>query len=164
MIGTRVILMLAALLLMTYPLWGLLQPQSYLNELLETYPQATEASDGQIRQSSLILWLSNGVLAAALVMIARFIGQPHRYRIGRFGAALIGFYPLVLSISEVFIGLSLTSHLQDASVALELNASKLFYLVFAVMLFGIIKSQQQSHHTRAAVATDPFIEKSASGQ
>ena len=51
MLIIRLILFLSAILIMLYPIWGVVEPASYLIELIETFPFAKGESDAQVQKS-----------------------------------------------------------------------------------------------------------------
>ncbi|MBW8184984.1 hypothetical protein [Shewanella nanhaiensis] len=138
----RIILILASVSLLAYPLWGVLQPTTYLTELLEEYPLAIEVTSVQIQQASALLWISNGILAAAFLLMAKFIGAPSTYIAAKWGALLLILYPIIKTVIEVSSATVLYSHLEHSPISLEFSSVKLFYILFGLALYGIIKSQQ----------------------
>ncbi|CAM4215869.1 hypothetical protein [Shewanella denitrificans] len=104
MLIIRFILFFAAFVIMLYPVWGLIEPTSYLNELVETFPFAKGASDAQVQKSSLILLLPNAIISIALVLIAKFISNPSTYNFAYIAATLLVFFPILQSVGDIFIG------------------------------------------------------------
>ena len=138
--AARFLLFLGAAALLAYPLWGLLDPNSYTSELREHYAFAEGASSEQIRSSAAMLWLSNGVLAIAFIYISRYIKQPTKSAFATIaGLALIS-YPFVRTFIEVWSGVNLTSHVETASVSIEFSSEKAFYVVYGMAVIGIAKA------------------------
>ncbi len=141
MLIIRLILFSAAFLIMLYPVWGLFEPSSYLNELIETFPFAKGASDAQVQKSSLILLLPNATISIALVLIAKFISNPSTYNFAYIAASLLIFFPILQSVGDMFIGSVLSQHVEGSSMAIELSSQKLFYFLFGLAIWAIGKSQ-----------------------
>ena len=141
MLVIRIILFLSAILIMIYPVWGIIDPSSYLNELIETFPLAKGASNSQVQKSSLILLLPNTVISIALIFIAKFISSPSSYSFAKIAAITLIFFPISQSIGDVFIGSMLSQHVSGSSVALELSSQKLFYCLFGLAIWAVGKSQ-----------------------
>ncbi len=133
----RLLLVCGAAALLAYPLWGLLDPSSYAVELKEHYAFADGASSRQIRSSAAMLWLSNGVLAIAFISIARYIKQPRQSAFATFAGFALITYPFVRTFIEVWSGLNLTSHIETASISIELSSEKAFYIVYGMAIIGI---------------------------
>ena len=143
MLIIRLVLIVSALLVVVYPVWGLIYPTSYLPELVEVYPHAEGASVDQVKKAALILWLSNIILSLSLFLLALFIKKPQNYKLAKLSAiALIG-YPIMLTIVEVLSSSVLYSHLDKAPVVVEFSAIKGFYIIFGLALIGVYKSQRE---------------------
>jgi len=141
----RLILFFSAILIMLYPVWGIIDPASYLNELIETFPFAKGASDSQVQKSSLILLLPNITISIALVFIAKFISNPNSYSFANITAILLIFFPILQSVGDIFIGSVLSQHVQGSSVVIELSSQKLFYFLFGLAIWAIGKSQCENN-------------------
>ena len=141
MLLIRIILFFTAVLILFYPILGIIDPILYLNELIDKFPFAKGASDTQIRQSSLILILSNSVISIALIFIAKFISKPSSYIFAKIAAIALIIYPILQSISDAFIGSILSQHTQDASLSIGLSSQNLVYTLFGLIILGISKSQ-----------------------
>ncbi|MCU8037364.1 hypothetical protein ACRN98_01870 [Shewanella oncorhynchi] len=139
----RYILMLTAVLLCLYPVWGLVSPASYLQEILEVYPDAEEASHTQVRITAAILWISNLTLSFALLFIAKFIKQPQTYKFAKISSIALISYPFILTITEAISHSILYRHLEHPTLTIEFSAQKLFYFVFGLIILGIYQSQQE---------------------
>mgnify|MGYP000097222343 CR=1 FL=1 len=138
----QVLLVLSAFIVAIYPIWGFIDPQSYLVEILEVYPSATNASEMQVIKAAALLLLSNMTIATAFIFIAKFIKSPEQYKFAKFaGLALIS-YPIVLSIVEVFAARTLYSHLESPLYTLEFSSIKLLYILMGLSIIGIYKSQE----------------------
>lgn len=140
------ILYFAAILIMLYPVWGVVEPASYLNELIETFPFAIGANDEQVLKSSLILLLPNAAIAIALIFLAKFISKPSSYVFAKVTAISLILFPILQTVGDIFIGSVLSQQVQGAFVAVELSSQKLFYFLFGLAIWGIGKSQ--SEHTK----------------
>jgi hypothetical protein len=137
----RIALLLSAVICLFYPVWGIIAPSSYLNELVETFPFAIGASDVQVQKSSLLLLIPNLAISIAFIFIAKFIASPNSYRFAKIASVSFVAFPFLQSISDIFIGSILSQHTQSASVAIELSGQKLFYILFGLAIWGIYKSQ-----------------------
>ncbi|WP_139326783.1 hypothetical protein [Shewanella sp. UCD-KL21] len=141
MLIIRFILFFAAFFIMLYPIWGLIEPTSYLNELIETFPFAKGASDAQVQKALIILLLPNAIISVALVLIAKFISTPSIYNFAYTAAILLMLFPIIQSVADIFIGSVLSQHLEGSSMAIELSSQKLFYFIFGLAIWAISKSQ-----------------------
>ena len=141
----RFLLVFAAAALLAYPLWGLLEPNSYALELKEHYAFAEGASSVQIRRSAAILWLSNGVLAIAFIYISRYIKHPEQSVFATFAGLALITYPFVRIFIEVWSGLNLTSHVETASVALEFSSEKVLYIIYGMSVIGIANALSETN-------------------
>ncbi|MBY5992942.1 hypothetical protein [Ferrimonas balearica] len=147
-----ILLVLSAALLLIYPLWGLLSPESYAEELMAHYVYAEGFELGKVQLSAALLWLSNGVLALSLVALAVFLYRPHNSALLQRSGLALALYPFVRAFVEVRIALNLTAHVDDAAVTLSISAEKLFYLVMGIGLMAIAKvvsAPGASRHTEA---------------
>ena len=69
--STALFLMLTAVVLLIYPLWGVIAPDSYANaELKHHYAYDSETTETQVVAASWSLYLSNSVLALSLASFA----------------------------------------------------------------------------------------------
>jgi len=139
----RYILMLTAVLLCIYPVWGLVSPASYLQEILEVYPYAEQASHTQVRITAAILWISNLTLSLALLFIAKFIKQPQKYRFAKISSIALISYPFILTITETISNSILYRNLEHPTLTIEFSAQKIFYFVFGLIIWGIYQSQHE---------------------
>ena len=135
-----IVLMLAAGLLLLYPLWGVLSPEGFRAEVQEQFPYASAASAQQIATSAAMLWASNGVLALAFVALAGFIMRPEHYHRLTLSGGLLLAYPLVLTAVEIFTGIHLATGQEDVQVNIELSTDKALFLVFGVAILGVSKT------------------------
>ncbi|WP_153914263.1 hypothetical protein [Shewanella sp. TC10] len=142
------LLITAAAIVVLYPLWGVLQPMSYMAELLEVYPFAKGANEAQIRIAAGLLLISNSIMGLSLVLISRYISYPISTHFLKLSALLLISYPLILSVVEVFSSKELSRHLDSPIVTLEFSAIKLFYMVFGMALLGIFKTLKQTEPTK----------------
>ncbi|WP_299570490.1 hypothetical protein [uncultured Shewanella sp.] len=138
------LLITAAVVVALYPLWGVLQPMSYLAEILETYPFAKGANEAQIRIASGLLLISNSIMSLSLLFISFYITRPISTHFLKLSALLLISYPLILCVVEVFSSKELSRHLDSPIVTLEFSAIKLLYMVFGIALFGIYKTLKQT--------------------
>jgi hypothetical protein len=97
----------------------------------------------QIRSSAAMLWLSNGVLAIAFISISRYINQPKQPAFATFAGLALITYPIVRTFVEVWSGTNLTSHIETASVSIELSSEKAFYIVYGMALIGIASARSE---------------------
>ena len=139
----RILLVFSALIIVLYPIWGIIDPQSYLIEILEVYPEAVDASDSQVRKAALLLLLSNLIIASALLYIAKFIASPNQYGLAKIAALCLIAHPFMLTIVEVISGSVLYKHLDSSNVSIEFSAIKMFYIIFGFAIIGIYKSQSE---------------------
>jgi len=139
----RIVLLISALSLLIYPTWGLINPSSYLVEILEVYPHAEGVSETQVQKAALILFFSNFILCSALFFLAKFINNPQNYKFAKLSAIALICYPIVLTIVEIFTSSVLYSHLDNTSTVIEFSAMKLFYIIFGLAVVGIYKSQRE---------------------
>ncbi|WNC73470.1 hypothetical protein RGQ13_05595 [Thalassotalea psychrophila] len=147
MIIVKGILFFTAILIMLYPFWGIVEPASYLNELIETFPFAKGANDEQVLKSSLILLIPNSAIAIALIFLTKFISKPGSYGFAKVAAISLISFPILQSLADIFIASVLSQHVQDASVSIELSSQKLFYFLFGLAIWGIGKSQSEHNKT-----------------
>ena len=133
----------SALLLILYPAWGILDPQSYLSELLETFPYAEAANQSQVKVSAGILWISNSLLAFSFVCLSRYIDNPKVQRNAKISSIALICYPVVLTLGDVWIGTVLSRQLEGGAVAVEFSGQKLFYIVFGLAIWGMVKSLEE---------------------
>jgi len=146
MLFIRIILFITATLILLYPIWGIIAPDSYLNELLDKFPFAIGASEAQIQQSSLILLIPSFFISISFVFIAKFMSNPKSYIYAKLAAIALVISPLLQSICEVFIGRILSQHLldtQDASISVGLSSISFLYILFGLVVWGISKSQYE---------------------
>jgi len=137
----RFILLFVAVFILLYPIWGIIDPTSYLNEFIEKFPFAEGASDEQIRKSSLILILSNSLISISFIFIVKFISKPNSYIFAKISAATLIIYPIFQNVCDVFIGNILSQHTQDVSISVGLSSQNIVYLLFGLIIFGISNSQ-----------------------
>lgn len=141
MLIIRILLLVAAGVVMVYPVWGVFNPSSYLLELIEVYPQASGASDIQVQKASFVLLFANITLALSLIFISLFINKPENYHLAKWSGLTLICYPFVLTAVEVVSSSILYSHLNNVSSVIEFSSIKAFYIVFGLSLIGIFKSQ-----------------------
>lgn len=142
------ILIIACAALIIYPLWGLLNPDSYLHELLEEFPSVHKTSVNQIKLAALIQLVENVILASVFINLTRYIQTPTKSALLNFSACTLMIYPLLAMISNFFMGMALTQHLKQPLLHLELSAHALFYLVMGVALLGINKAQRATFNNQ----------------
>jgi hypothetical protein len=142
-LAIRIILYFTAVIVLFYPISGVIDPASYLNGLLEKFPFAQGASDAQIQQSSLIQIASNAVLAIAFIFAAKFISKPKSYLFAKISAIALMLYPILQSMSDAFIGRILAQQTQDASISVGFSSQNVIYILFGLIILGISKSQQE---------------------
>lgn len=134
----RAMLLFAGALLLVYPLWGLLSPESYFTEeLSQHYIYAEGVSLSQIRHSAAMLWLSNGIIALALIQLASFVSNPQMLLPARIAGIALIVYPVARTVVETWVSLILTSHASGIEVPLQFSSEKLFFVVFGVAVLGV---------------------------
>ncbi|WP_440876769.1 hypothetical protein [Thalassotalea sp. PLHSN55] len=143
MLIIRITLFLVAFLMVLYPFWGVIYPASYLNELVETFSFAQQAKPEQVQQAALLHLLPNSAFALALFCLAKFIQNPSYYKLAKFAALGFLLYPILLVIGDIFIASVLSQPDQQESVAIELSGQKLFYILLAMIVWAIAKSQYE---------------------
>ena len=153
----RTILLFSAGLLVLYPLWGLLQPTSFVTELSEHYAFAEGVSDTQVRASAAMLWISNGTLAIALFALAQLISSPARGMYARLAGAGLILYPVLRTVVEVWSGLNLTSHATGVEVAIHLSSEKLFFIVFGLAILGLYSAWVDLNRSQTRSAPAPAL-------
>lgn len=132
-----VVLCSAVLMLLLYPLWGVLDPNSFSKELSENHVSASSAALSQIQHAATILWLSNTILAFALGQLALFVSRPYKLSAARIAGTTLIVYPFARSCVDVWMGIVLTSHVPGKGIAIEFSAEKLFFVVFGMAVLGI---------------------------
>lgn len=136
-IFSQVVLGISAVLLLAYPFWGILAPESYAMELQQHYPFGEGATTAQIAVSAAMLWASNGILALSFLLLALFIQHPQSRNLITTGGFLLVLYPFVRTAVEVYSGLNLTSHVEDVPVGVEFSSEKALYIVFGIAMIGL---------------------------
>ena len=139
----RYFLYVVALAILVYPFWGIVAPQSYLVELLETYPLAKQANSSQIKLAAGQLLISNVAFAFAIFLLAKFIQFPQQYYRAKYAAILFICYPFMLSLVEALNSAVLYEGVDGAHFVVELSAMKLFYIVFGIIIIGVYQSQRK---------------------
>ncbi len=131
------VLVAAAVLLMLYPFWGLLYPQSYAAMLATEHTMAVAVTPDQVRRAAAMNWAANGLLASCFVCLAGFIAKPARTLHARWAAGCLLAYPAVRSLSEAIRQQTLNVHGADTPFALSLSVNDLFYVLMGIALLGI---------------------------
>ncbi|SHG97105.1 hypothetical protein [Ferrimonas marina] len=149
------VLILTAVLLLLYPLWGLLSPQSYAPELMAHYSYGEGATMEQVQRSAALLWLSNGVLALGLIVLSLFLLRPGKLTWLKLAGYCLVLYPFVRAAVVVLSGLNLTSHIEDAEVALQISSEHLFYLVVGIALLGLASVQAKLQSPLSEAMDEP---------
>ncbi|MCK8047033.1 hypothetical protein MSG37_19270 [Shewanella sp. 1CM18E] len=139
-----IFLILSSAVVVIYPTWGLLSPETYLHELLEQFPSVNKTSVTQIKLAALIQIIANLILASVFINLARYMQTPTKPKLLKFAALTLMIYPFLTIIFNLLIGMVLSQHLQQPQLHIELSASSLFYLVMGAALLGINKTQQQT--------------------
>ncbi|NMP17925.1 hypothetical protein [Thalassotalea sp. Y01] len=139
---SRWLFYLSATVVLLYGALGVVIPQSQKMELLELYPYVNDISDDMIRKVCSMMMLSSMVLAAAFVMIARFLAEPKHYEQLSKAAILLFVYPFTVIVAEVVGSAMVYAHLTDVSFELEISSAKFMNIMFAITLFAIARSQQ----------------------
>ncbi len=148
------VLVASAILLMLYPFWGLLHPQSYEAELAAHYAFAEGVRPHQVQRSAAMVWAPNGILASCFVCLAGFVANPARTLHARWAGGCLIAYPFVRTAIEAWSGLNLTSHAPDAEVTVVFSSDKLLFLVMGLALFGIASTVGTALENRAASAEE----------
>ena len=137
-LATRSVLIISAVVLIAYPLWGVLYPDSYSDELTQHHEHALEFTLAQIKQASAWLWISNGVLALSFLLFASFLGRPGRARLGIGGGIALMVYPFAQIFTEVMMA---TSNAPGASI--EISAEKILFIVFGLLTISLVQQIAQ---------------------
>ncbi len=132
-----IILVAAAVLLMLYPLWGLLHPQSYEAVLLAEYGLTDTTSPDQIRRSAAMNWAPNGILASAFMCLSGFVRQPERGIHARWAGGCFIAYPFLRAAIDAWSGFNLTSHTPAPDFTLFFGGEDTVYLVFGVVFLAL---------------------------
>lgn len=143
MLLIRTILYFSASLIILYPSWGLIDPAAFSNQLTETFANAKQASDTQIRQASLVFMLLNLLLSISLVFIAKFISNPSTYVFAKIAAVSLVAYPFVSIVGDIAMGFILSQQTQDATLTTGLSHRDFIYIVLGLAISGISKSQHE---------------------
>ncbi|QBY05689.1 hypothetical protein E2K93_15550 [Thalassotalea sp. HSM 43] len=143
---SRWLFYLSAAVVLLYGALGVVIPQSQKMELLELYPYVDDISNDLIRKVCSMMMLSSIVLAAAFVMIARFLAEPTHYERLRKAAILLLVYPFTVIVAEVVGSGMVYAHLTDVSFELEISSAKFMNIMFAITLFAIARSQKKLRH------------------
>lgn len=136
-LSAGIILWIGGALLLAYPFWGILYPDSYAQELSQHYAYAEGVSAGQVKSSAAMLWLSNGVIALGFFFLAAFISRPEKSLYAKLAGTSLILYPFFRTFVEVWSGLNLTSHASGVEVPVEFSAEKLFFVAFGIALLGL---------------------------
>jgi hypothetical protein len=150
---SQILLMLSAALLVAYPFWGIISPESYALELQEHYAFGSGATNGQIMKSAAMLWISNGVLALSFIFLVLYIRRPGATRWAYLAGLFIALYPVFRTLVEVWSGLNLTSHVENTPIEIEFSSDKAFYFVFGFAIAGMASAflrDRESVRTRAS--------------
>ena len=134
-LATRSVLILSALVLIAYPMWGLLYPESYSNELTQHHDHALGFTLAQVRQASAWLWVSNCVLALSFLLFARFLIKPNSPKLGIGGGIALIVYPFARSFSEVMIGISMGAQGVDVVVSSE----KMLFIIIGLLTICLVQ-------------------------
>lgn len=147
-----ILLIITAVLLMAYPFWGLLHPQTYVLNLAAHFPYADGVGDHQVRRSAALVWAPNGILASCLVCLAGFVANPTRTLHARWAGACLIVYPFVRTTVDAYIGLNLTAHTAEPEFVFVVGPEKLFFLLVGVILLGLasaLSTQETARPERA---------------
>lgn len=132
-----VVLLAAALMLMVYPFWGLLHPESYEPILLAEFGMAEGVAPDLVQRSAAMNWAPNGILASSFVCLAGFVANPARLIHAHWAGGCLIVYPFVYAIFEAWSGYNLTSRSSDAEFTLFLGGKQLVYIAFGMAVLGI---------------------------
>ena len=142
-----IVLATTALLLMLYPLWGLLHPESYGAVLQAEFDLTESIAPDLVQRSAAMNWAPNGILASAFVCLAGFVARPGRRIHAHWAGGCLIVYPLVRSIADGLSGLNLTSHSPEPEFALFFGGENLVYMVFGLAVLGIASAMPLPEET-----------------
>ncbi|GIU46817.1 hypothetical protein TUM4438_23730 [Shewanella sairae] len=137
-------LYISAIMLLLYPLWGMLSPSSFLTELIEDYPNVLEAAASQVRVVALLFFIENGILATALFSLGQFISNSKDFGKLKTAGLLLLLYPVVKTVINTLGGIVLYIHLTETALIIELSTQTLFYGVMGLALIGISSSAKKA--------------------
>ncbi len=137
------VLVAVAALLMLYPLWGLLGPESYVLLLYAEFGLSGDVAPDLVQRSAAMNWASNGILASSFVCLAGFVADPTRTIHARWAAGCLIAYPFVRATVLAWMGFTLTSHTEDPEFIWFLRVEDTVYLVFGIALLGILASRTE---------------------
>lgn len=138
-LATRSVLIISAVVLIAYPLWGVLYPDSYSDELTQHHEHALEFTLAQIKQASAWLWISNGVLALSFLLFASFLARPGRARLGIGGGIALMVYPFARIFTEVMMATSMNA----PGASIEISAEKILFIVFGLLKICLVQQIAQ---------------------
>ena len=130
-------LIIGAIGLLLYPLWGLLYPDAYSAELVAHYSHAPGFSDSQVRKTACVVFVSNAVLALAFILLVAYLSNIARAGLAVVTGILLIFYPFVRTAGEAWGGIILSSHVSEAAVSASFSTEKLIYVAFGMAIMGI---------------------------
>ena len=96
----RLVVVLYALSLVAYPVWGLVSPEAY-REALSALPQAAGAGLEKLQMAAALHFMKNAYLAFLMLLLARFLGSPDRPRDVRTAGILLVAFPVVTLVYVV---------------------------------------------------------------
>ena len=137
-------LIAAAVVLMLYPFWGLLHPQSYETVLLAEFGLAEGVSPGQVRRSAAMNWAPNGILASAFVCLSGFVRHPGRSLHARWSGGCFIVYPFLRAAIDAWSGFNLTSYTPEPEFTLFFSGEDLVYVVFGVVFLALTSTAKLS--------------------
>ena len=129
----KISLFVSSTLLMVYPLWGLLFPESFAVELTQHHAFSEGYSMSQVRFSAAWLWVPNTVLAIALLLQFKLLGSPRNTRLGVTSGICFILYPFTRIFSEVMVEKTMLAK----SIGIEISSEKLFFVIIGLMVIGL---------------------------
>jgi len=139
---TVVILLIAAISLLVYPFWGLLEPESFRVELADHYAYDASATSTQIVNASYWLYFTNLPLSFALVFLAVYIRNSSHRWCAHAASVLIAFVPFAKVYASAEMGFILTSHTPGPTYVIEVSTEGLLYLLLALVIVAMSKLQR----------------------
>jgi hypothetical protein len=123
--------------LLLYPVWALLSPDTYREELLEDYSQAATASAAKLQTAAGLHWLKNAYLAFCFLLLARYLGAPERPAELRRAGWLLAAFPLVLVVCQLLTQIGISSNPDELDLKVRLHSDLLLYGMLGLSLVGI---------------------------
>ncbi len=130
---SKILLAISSLALFLYPLWGILSPESFAQELTQHHAHAETYTLQQVSAAAARLWISNSVLAAAFIAMLLFVSDLNKTRAGLVAGALLVLYPIARTAAEVQVA----KVMMAPQIGIEFSSEKLFFIVFGITIIAI---------------------------